>query len=579
MSTTRQIESGILRLDEIAAPDTPPSGKVSIYAKSDHKAYRKDSTGTETELGGGAGGGAGDTLTQTLDTSVAAGVLAGEAITDRDAVCLEVHNGTGANVYRIFKCDADLSARRSFAGFATAAATVTANIKTYTISAEYVASNVVPIVVNGRTYSTTYATSSDATLQALATATATDQDVASAEVTVVGGNQTGTDDRVITITGKGGISLNITGTDITGGASQPTVTIDEAQAPAADAVVIQQFGPLDGFTSLTVGAAYYLSGTAGAITTSPSDTCPVYVGRAMAAAVLFVDPKGLFTTSWGSPEVFIRSHGSSNNSYGAPTQDSEHFNFTAWAAGVAASAGAALCGANGGSTAYNGSHHWLDGMNSSPTITAQFCSYNKTSWSTLTNRTPHYGFAAYSYNGFLYACKGFNGSDSATIANKWNTAAWSTGTALNNKANGSAAFSVNSLLDIMAGSCSPDTNVHETINSSGTVSSATAAPTSGFTGGSANSSGGKGIYQTSNSTNSYEWNASSWSSAITAAYTTTINGYNCSSAYSSVRALTIMNGGNAAGGALNNLQTYNSISWAAGTASSNSRTSPAGSVV
>lgn len=41
---------------EIAAPTTPPANKVYFYFKSDGKAYRKDDTGTETEVGGGNAG-------------------------------------------------------------------------------------------------------------------------------------------------------------------------------------------------------------------------------------------------------------------------------------------------------------------------------------------------------------------------------------------------------------------------------------------------------------------------------------------------------------------------------------------
>ena len=38
---------------EVSAPSTPASGKVAIYAKSDKKIYKKDSNGTESELGAG----------------------------------------------------------------------------------------------------------------------------------------------------------------------------------------------------------------------------------------------------------------------------------------------------------------------------------------------------------------------------------------------------------------------------------------------------------------------------------------------------------------------------------------------
>jgi hypothetical protein len=38
-------------IPEIATPSTPGSGELALYPKSDHKLYRKDSTGTETEIG------------------------------------------------------------------------------------------------------------------------------------------------------------------------------------------------------------------------------------------------------------------------------------------------------------------------------------------------------------------------------------------------------------------------------------------------------------------------------------------------------------------------------------------------
>ena len=42
-----------LILEEQAAPDTPASGKVALYAKTDGKMYTKDDAGAETALAGG----------------------------------------------------------------------------------------------------------------------------------------------------------------------------------------------------------------------------------------------------------------------------------------------------------------------------------------------------------------------------------------------------------------------------------------------------------------------------------------------------------------------------------------------
>jgi hypothetical protein len=48
-------------LEEGAAPATPSSGEVKLYAKTDGLLYSKDDAGTETLVSGGAGGGSGAT--------------------------------------------------------------------------------------------------------------------------------------------------------------------------------------------------------------------------------------------------------------------------------------------------------------------------------------------------------------------------------------------------------------------------------------------------------------------------------------------------------------------------------------
>lgn len=48
-----------LTMTEVAAPSTPASGTVAVYAKTDGKLYRKDDSGAESEIGSGAGGGSG----------------------------------------------------------------------------------------------------------------------------------------------------------------------------------------------------------------------------------------------------------------------------------------------------------------------------------------------------------------------------------------------------------------------------------------------------------------------------------------------------------------------------------------
>lgn len=114
---------------------------------------------------------------------------------------------------------------------------VTAQIQTLTLGGALVAANVVALTVDGVALSVTYASSSDATLQALADLIAAQPNVASATVTVVGGTQVGADDRVITVTSSTGVPVIITGISITGGAGQTTLTLAETQAPAGHEVL------------------------------------------------------------------------------------------------------------------------------------------------------------------------------------------------------------------------------------------------------------------------------------------------------------------------------------------------------
>lgn len=55
--------TGPVVLTEAAAPSTPASGTVALYAKTGGKIYKKDDAGSESELGAGGGGGADDTVT------------------------------------------------------------------------------------------------------------------------------------------------------------------------------------------------------------------------------------------------------------------------------------------------------------------------------------------------------------------------------------------------------------------------------------------------------------------------------------------------------------------------------------
>lgn len=52
--------TGAILLDEQAAPATPATGRVALYAKADGLVYSKDDAGVETLVSGGAGGGDND---------------------------------------------------------------------------------------------------------------------------------------------------------------------------------------------------------------------------------------------------------------------------------------------------------------------------------------------------------------------------------------------------------------------------------------------------------------------------------------------------------------------------------------
>jgi hypothetical protein len=83
---------GWITFDEhTSAPGTPASGRVAVYAKADGKIYRKDDTGTETELGGG--GGASVTISDTAPGSPTAGDLWWES----DTGILKVYYNDGTS--------------------------------------------------------------------------------------------------------------------------------------------------------------------------------------------------------------------------------------------------------------------------------------------------------------------------------------------------------------------------------------------------------------------------------------------------------------------------------------------------
>lgn len=109
-------------------------------------------------------------------------------------------------------------------------------INTLTLAGALVANNVVGVFIDDVLYSVTYASSSDETLQALATAIALAPGVDSAVVTVVGGDQTGVDDRVITVTFDDYALHSVRDSFVVGGAGQ--VDFDVAQSQDSSAGIL-----------------------------------------------------------------------------------------------------------------------------------------------------------------------------------------------------------------------------------------------------------------------------------------------------------------------------------------------------
>lgn len=511
------------------------------------------------------------TITESL-TSVVSSLTAGEAITANNACCLDAAlDGSSNNIYRVFNADyTKVNRRTSFLGFAQAGATVTAGIYTWVASANFVTSNVITYSINGRSYTTNFTTDNPTTLQAVATQMATDPDVNGA---VSDGSHT------VTVTGKGGLFINITGSTVTGGASQPTITVTNTQAPSGQNVKIQCFGPLGGFSSLTPLALYYLN-TGGGITTTPADTNPIVVGQALSATVLFITTNpNVFKFS--TPVTLVRSHGSSTSAAAGAVQDVEHYNFSSWSSGASSSNGARYAAQCGGQGNYAGFHWQVDGANTSNSVAALTQSYNKAAWATgATRGTPTNSWAGNNFNGFLYVCKGSTTtSNASTVAttSKWNGSAWANGTSFATAAQLSGAFIQGGLLHIVGGNT---TTAHETMNSSDVLGSATAVPGAGtYTGGSGNHSTG-GIYADYNSTSSFSWTGS-WSAALTIPYEFDASQFlNAACAYNTTNQILYANGGNTTGTTIvNNTAQFNSTAWASGTASTNSRCSASASAI
>lgn len=504
------------------------------------------------------------TLTQSFTADISS-LTAGETITANDGVCLDLSLDASSNpVYRVFKADSSLANRKyNFLGFAIASAAVTAGSYTWVASANFVASNSIAFSINGRSYVVPFSTSNTVTLQSVATAMATDPDVNGA---VSDGVHT------VTVTGKGGLFVNIAGSVVTGGASQPTITVTTVAAPTGANVKIRNFGDLGGFT-LTTGYNYYLS-TVGTITASPSDSAAVFVGQALSSSVLFVN-RNVGQFQFTTPTIFVRTHGTTNAAIGGGVQDAEHFNFISWSAGTSSAAGVRSSGNWLGDQAYAGTLLQLDGDSASTVAAALFQSYNKSTWSTLTNRSLSRSRTGGCLYGSYYSNPGgfTNVGATSTAYDKWNGSAWSSATAIGTGTFDSGAFVQGGFLRIVSGT----SGLHQKVNTSDVWATDTVPPTINDATSSSATSGG-GYYTAVTTANTYLWNGS-WGSAVTLTYTPSdVSNYGAASGYNSGNGLAIVNGGTAGGTPKTTSATYNSTSWSASVSSANARSGADGAV-
>lgn len=527
-------------------------------------------------------------ITESLSGDVTT-LTAAEAITIRDAVCIALaKDASNNNIYKIFKSDSDSSFDRktNFLGIAIAAASVTAHNLTWTNSAALVASNVITWSINGRTYSQSFSVDNDTTLAAIAAQIAGDADVLSASVVNAGSN-----DRVINIVGEGGLQVNITSATVTGGASQATIAIATTQSPSGDNVLVRTYGPVTGFTGLTITNSYYVSTTAGALTDAPTDTSPVFVGQALSDSVLFVNR---LTTSnqpqFSISTLFIRAYGSSaGETMASALQDSEHFNFISWITGTS-DTGGARSRVHVGAGSFNGSLYIVDGANTSGNATTTARTYNKTSWSAGTTRgTPKCNQQVASMSGKLYFGRGSTGTDRTSttqVLESWNGSTWSTegGVTFALGTVNAGCFQQGSLVYFSGGTDSAGNQRDENYSYDGSsIATSTAMPVISFSFGSSKSAGSKGICGGGTSGNSTrEWNGASWSAAIAFGYTAGATGgsnVGAASGYNSSNSKSYFNGGTSASTtAITTTNILTSSTWATGTSSSTARSGGQGDV-
>jgi len=501
-------------------------------------------------------------LVQALHNTIS-GITAAEAITSNDAVCLILNEGT----YKWVKADGNDPTRNvNYMGFALNSGTVTPQISTIDITGTWTSGTAI-ITVNGRQISQAFSTNHNTSVDALATALQNDQDIATC---VANGGRT-----QLTVTSEGGLSLTITITQQPTGATFGSP--NQTQAASGSNMRVQIFGALSGFSGLTTGNLYYLSDTAGAITSAPSTAGIAFVGQALSSTVLLISPNK-FNFVLPGTGIYLRVLGSTDHTVGNGVLDVEHFNLSTWSSGTSAASRRIYSGA--GDSAYNSLLHVVDGApNSSETSEASLFSYNRSAWATLTARSTGYRECSVGViGGVLHANKGSTDNtagNGSTTSSKWNSASWASGTAFATASTRSpGTFIYSTLMSVVGGYSTGGSaqNLHETKNSSDVLSSSTVLPASGY---SRNSSSGSSsgfianLGDATNVTTAYIWTGS-WSSSTNASYS--ISGMRGNaSAYSSASTLAIFNGGYNNTANVANTCRFNGSSFSSDTSSNNAR--------
>lgn len=539
--------------------------------------------------GGGSSSEAGKLIYQ-LD-GIAGTVRAAEALSANDAVALVGFEEDG---YLICKAENDAPRfRGSFFGFARSAVTVTQGVYTLTADAAFVTGNVISLDVNGINYSVTYSSSSDETLQALADAISQHSDIDGTDTdsVQVGADKLGSDDRVINVfsgNGKGAdgaVTVLIDSISVTGGASQPNLTFATTTPAAGNTVDVHRIGPMSGFTGLTAVKPVYLSNTAGGVTqTAPANQ--FVIGHAMSTTTILVEPEHVPNPA--QVEQLYKSHGAVSGD-GASSNSIEAFNFTSWANGPVATN--SVQKTHTGESQFEDNHHRVDGTNPSSTINNTHEVFNGASWSTDTARTTAQASGGVGNRaGLLTIGNGTTSGDHTSGDNdvaEFNGSSWTEhGTVLSNSLTQVGCFTdAGDDIHFVAGYTTAAAQDSRNDEWDGTTSSSDTAYPVGSSGAHSgqSTSGGNGVMGNGATTVNYEFNGSSWSSALTTSYAchaspAAANEHKGAASGYSDGFYYMSNGRTNGSTSTTSTSKYNGTSFSSDTASSDARSGPQGSM-